>query len=60
MAKRSSYKHLNDKELLYLALQSIIAELDTFDVPQFDENDEFGDGTAVGFCKNVLKWVKLP
>ena len=60
MAKRSSYKHLNDQELVYLALQFIIEEIEEYELPQVDENGVFGENTAVGFARNVLKWVKLP
>ena len=59
-ATRDTYGHLDDQELVYLALQSIIEELDYWKVPQLGADDEFGDDTALGFCRNVLKWVKLP
>jgi hypothetical protein len=59
-ATRETYGHLNDQELVYLALQAVIEELDYYEVPQTDELGEFGDNTAIGFAKNVLDWVKLP
>jgi hypothetical protein len=59
-ATREDYGHLNDQELVYLALQSLIEEIDYYEIPQTDEDGLYGDDTAVGFCKNVLKWVKIP
>ena len=59
-ATRDTYGHLNDQELVYLALESIVGEITEYGQPQTGAKDEFGDDTAVGFSRNVLQWVKLP
>ncbi len=57
-AKRSSYEHLNDQELVHLALENLVEEIDEYEIPQTDDEGVFGDDTAVGFARNVLNWVK--
>ena len=59
-ATRDCYAHLDDQELVYIALQSITEEITEYGQPQHDGDGDFGDSTALGFCRNVLKWVKLP
>ena len=59
-ATRDTYGHLDDQELVYLALECIIAEIGEYGQTQTGANDEYGDDTAVGFARNVLEWVKLP
>ena len=59
-ATRDTYKHLDDNELVYLALQAVVEEIEEYEMPQTDGDGLYGDDTAVGFGRNVLRWVKLP
>lgn len=39
---------------LVFALQGIVEELNEWEVPQVDDNDEFGPETALGHARSVL------
>lgn len=45
-------------EWLIRRAEDLLAELAEYDMPQYDENDEFGPGTCVGELREAVKEIR--